>query len=323
MRGGKAKRRFHRGPRTILCVLLMLASGCYTVPQVGRKSLMLIDFPTEIQLGMEAFEKLKEETPVSSDEEGNAMVRRVGERIARVADPDIPGADWEFVLFEDDTPNAFALPGGKVGVNTGLLPIAENDAGLATVLGHEIAHVAARHGAERMSRGIVLGIAGSAVSGAVSDRDRSERDLVMLAYGIGTALAISLPFSRQAEYEADRIGLIYMARAGYDPREALAFWRRMMAHAREEGTARIPEFLSTHPMDEHRIAHLEELIPYAEEIYRNAVGIESSGPVPAFEPPVARGVPAREAAPVRALLPAAVRALPVVRARPLPPGAAR
>ncbi len=241
-------------------VLLTLLSACASAPETGRSQILLIDQAQEAKLGFQTFEQLKRKTPISHDQHQTQQLQRVGKRVAAVAR--LPHAKWEFVLFDDKSANAFALPGGKVGVYTGLLPITQNEAGLATVIGHEVAHAIARHGTERMSQAILIQAGGSALSAALGSSTQFTKDLAMQAYGLGTQVAVSLPYSRTQELEADHLGLLYMARAGYDPREAIAFWRRFQAYGQQHG-GKPPEFLSTHPMDSRRIAQLERLMPQA------------------------------------------------------------
>jgi len=189
----------------------------------------------------------------------------VGGRIATAVGRDLPGAKWEFVVFDaPETVNAFALPGGKVGVYTGLLKLAETDDELAVVIGHEIAHVTARHGSERMSKGLAAAVLGAALE--VATEESRNRNLILTAYGIGAG-GTMLKFSRDNESEADYIGIRYAAKAGYDPHAAIDFWRKM---AREEKGARLPAFLSTHPTDTKRIADLEKAIPGAQPLYEAA-----------------------------------------------------
>jgi predicted Zn-dependent protease len=246
---------------TLFAAILCALCSCATVPETGRTQLLLIHSAQEMQLGLTEFEKIKQTTPVSRDAELNAMVQRVGKRIAAVAP--LANAQWEFVLFDDPkTVNAFCLPGGKVGIYTGILHITQTEAGLATVIGHEVAHAVARHGAERISQGLLLEMGGQALDAAMAQNAAKTRSMVMAAYGLGGAVGVALPHSRMQELEADRIGLIYMARAGYDPREAVEFWRRFAAYSQPHG-GRTFEFLSTHPVDERRIAQLESLLPHA------------------------------------------------------------
>ena len=225
-------------------------------------------------MGRDAFTRMKASSPLSQDQNATAMVQRVGRRIAAVAD--LPKAQWEFVLFSNSQANAFCLPGGKVGVYSGLLPITLNEAGLATVLAHEVAHAVAHHGAERISRVLAIQGLGIAVISQMNNVNSNTRNLLYAAYGLGTTLGTELPHSRLQESEADEIGLIYMARAGYHPEEAIRFWERFAEHNRQQGS-RVPWFLRTHPLDEERISNLRRLMPKALLQYR---------PRPAGEDPV-------------------------------------
>jgi len=250
-------------------VLVVVAAGlvtaCSTVPETGRSRVLLTSPQMEAEQGALAFNDIKRKQRVSNNSTANVQVQRVGKRIARVVE--VPYAKWEFVVFDDSTPNAFALPGGKVGVNTGLLPITKTDTGLAVVIAHEVAHVTARHGGERMSQGMLTSIGGMALDvglGVGAGMGPGARQAVLGAYGVGTQVGVMLPFSRTHEYEADRLGLLYMARAGYDPREAIAFWQRMAAASEKEGSSGgIPEFLRTHPVDQKRIEALQKMMPAA------------------------------------------------------------
>lgn len=249
-----------------LLLSLLLLSGCLTVPETGRRQVMLISTSQEMQLGLSAFQQMKKETPVSRDPAVNAMVQRVGRRIAAVAE--LPGAQWEFVVFDSKQANAFCLPGGKVGIYTGILPITKDEAGLATVIGHEIAHAVARHGAERVSEGILLQTGGGLLGASLSSADPRTQVLVMTAYGIGAKVGRELPHSRGQESEADHIGLIYMARAGYDPAAAVGFWQRFADHSRSQGGGGTPAFLRTHPLDTVRIQQIQHWLPEAKANFR-------------------------------------------------------
>jgi predicted Zn-dependent protease len=253
-----------------LMILLLFLGGCATVPETGRQQLRLISAAEEVQLGLRSFEQLKKELKVSKDARAQAMVEKVGRAIAAVAP--LPDAQWEFVLFESPEANAFCLPGGKVGVFTGLLPITQDEAGLATVLGHEIAHAVARHGAERLSHELLRQAGGQVLAASISHADPRARQLATVAYGLGTQIGAILPYSRLHESEADHLGLLYMARAGYDPRAAIAFWQRFAEYNRRQGGAAMPAWLRTHPLDETRIRQLEEWMPQALAEYERAKG---------------------------------------------------
>lgn len=256
--------RFRQPLLLVSAALLLIAVGCYTVPETGRKSLNVLPAGQEMQLGFAEFEKMKKNVPISQDAQVNALVKQVGERIAAVAP--LPGAQWEFVVFDSPEANAFCLPGGKVGVYTGILPITKDEAGLATVIGHEVAHAVARHGGERISQGLGLQVAGAALGVATAGSEYGA--LISLAYGMGAQLGVALPHSRAQESEADRIGLIYMARAGYDPAAAVQFWQRFADYNRQRGGDAGAWFLRTHPLDEKRIADLQQWMPEAKAQYR-------------------------------------------------------
>ena len=254
----------------LTAVLVLALSACATVPETGRSQLLLISPEQESQLGLTEFEKLKGSSRISQDAEQRAQVESVGKRISAVAP--LANAQWEFVLFDDpNTANAFCLPGGKVGIYTGILAVTQTEGGLATVMGHEVAHAVARHGAERVSQGLIVERGGQVFEKALQTQPGPTRQLVLKAYGVGATYGVILPYSRKHELEADRLGLMYMARAGYDPREAVEFWKRFGAHTAKQGESP-REFLSTHPLDETRIAQLESLMPQAIAEYEKAKG---------------------------------------------------
>lgn len=249
----------------IVFVLAALLISCETTSVTKRSQLILIPEAQEIALGLTAYRQVLSESKVSTDPEKTAMLRRVGERIAAVANQ--PDYKWEFNLIEDDKQvNAFALPGGKVAVYTGILPLTQTEAGLATVLSHEVSHATARHGGERMTTGLLaqLGMVALDVGLAMKGQDPNTIKALNAAYGAGAQVGVLLPFSRKQESEADKIGLIYMAKAGYDPKEALHFWERMSKVKKESP----PEFLATHPSDETRIKQIKKWLPEAEKEYR-------------------------------------------------------
>ena len=253
----------------VTAVAVATLTACTTAPETGRPQLILIDPAQETNLGFQAFRDMKRKKPIVTSGSQAKQLQRAGKRIAAVVK--VPQAQWEFVLFKDpDSANAFALPGGKVGVYTGILPITKNEAGLATVIAHEIAHVTTRHGAERMSQSMLIDVGGSVLSSAVGKGAGGfSHNVIMQAYSLGTAVGIALPYSRKQESEADHVGLLYMARAGYDPRQAVAFWQRFAEYGRKRGSERL-EFLSTHPLDKIRIVALKRLMPEALQEYKRA-----------------------------------------------------
>lgn len=248
-----------------LLVLLMLGiAGCYTVPETGRSS-FIIPMGDDVSLGATAFADIKAKEKVSQDPAVNARIQRIGKRIAQSVGNALPGAVWEFVVFDaPDTVNAFALPGGKVGVYTGLINLAGSDDEIAIVMGHEIAHVTARHGAERMTQDAAVAVGGVLLD--TTTKDKKSHDLLMASYGLASAGGL-LAFSRSHESEADYIGIRYAAKAGYDPRAAVTFWQKM---AKASGGAKVPVFLSTHPTNERRISDLEKWMPEVLPLYNAA-----------------------------------------------------
>lgn len=246
-------------------VLGVVGAGCTTVPVTGRSQFNIMSPKEEMTLGLSEFDKMKKQVPVSKDPQLNALVQKVGRRIAEVAKADMPDAQWEFVVFESKEANAFCLPGGKVGIYTGILPITKDEAGLATVIGHEVAHAVARHGGERMSTAMGLQVLGVGVSAAT--RESKYRDLINTGYGLGSQLGVALPHSRFQEAEADKIGLRYMALAGYRPAAAVEFWQRFGEYNRANG-GNTAWFLRTHPTDQQRVENLRKLLPEAEAVYR-------------------------------------------------------
>jgi metalloendopeptidase OMA1, mitochondrial len=249
-------------PRSLRRLLLVLAivAGCAKTPFTNRSQLILVSPDEEMKLGAQAFKQVLAKERVVKDGTVTRSVLEVGQRLARAANR--PEFKWEFAVLEDrKQANAFALPGGKVAVYTGILPVAQTTNGLAVVLGHEIAHVLARHGAERMSQGLVTQAGGSLLGAFFGGG--ATANAVMAAYGLGAQLGVLLPYSRTQESEADHIGLLLMARAGYDPREALAFWKRM---EKASGGSQ-PEFLSTHPSHGTREEQIQAWLPEALRYY--------------------------------------------------------
>lgn len=250
----------------VLFLSIAIFIGCSVVPVTGRREFTGLVSPSqEMQLGLTSFDQLKKETPISKDPAANALVQKVGKRIASVAE--LPNAQWEFVVFDSKEANAFCLPGGKVGIYTGILPITQDEAGLATVIGHEVAHAVARHGAERMSEAAALQAVGSVGGAAVQQKYGVNPEVFSAAYGAATKVGRELPHSRKQESEADHIGLVYMARAGYNPTAAVAFWQRFADYNKKAGGSAGPAFLRTHPLDDVRIEQLKQWLPEAQNQY--------------------------------------------------------
>jgi predicted Zn-dependent protease len=258
-----------------LSVFLLLLASCSEVAITGRKQLNLVPDTVINSLSFQQYNEFISQAKLSTDASQSRMVKDVGARLQKAVEQycaennlsdRIAGYQWEFNLIEDASVNAWAMPGGKVVVYTGLLPLAQNDAGLAVVMGHEIAHVIARHGAERMTQGLIVELGGAALSSALNKYPAQTKDLFTKSYGIGTQVGVLLPYSRVQETEADRLGLIFMAMAGYNPNEAVDFWQRMAAS--KQGQAQPLEILSTHPADTTRINNIKKLIPEAMRYYR-------------------------------------------------------
>jgi predicted Zn-dependent protease len=246
--------------------------ACSTVPMTGRKQLTLLPQSQLMRMSLDSYQQVLREEQLSQDREKVEMVRRAGQNLARAAEQYLRDNGlstdqyaWEFNLIQnDDTINAWCMPGGKVAVYTGILPITRDETGLAVVMGHEIAHAIANHGNERMSQSMAVQLGSVALSEALSKQPEKTRNIFLSSYGVATQVGAMLPYSRLHEREADTIGLNLMAMAGYDPRQAIPFWQRMAA----QGGGRPPEFLSTHPGPESRMENLRQHLPKAMELYR-------------------------------------------------------
>lgn len=262
--------------RVILLVsfAVLFFISCSTVPLTGRKQLNLISNSEMMAMSYQQYDQFLNENKKSTSQEQTAMVQRCGKRIQQAVEQyfaqnnmsdHLQGYQWEFNLIEDPQVNAWCMPGGKVVVYTGLLPVAQNETGLAVVMGHEIAHAVAEHGNERMSQQLLQQVGGTALAVAMKDKPQQTQALWLGVYGVGTQVGAILPYSRLHESEADRLGLIFMAMAGYDPNAAIDFWQRMAAS--KTGGAP-PEILSTHPSDATRIAKLKSQLPEAMQYYK-------------------------------------------------------
>jgi metalloendopeptidase OMA1, mitochondrial len=239
------------------------SSEKFVNPETGRKSHVGMSADQEAALGFQSYQQvLQQSATIDSGSELDA-VRRVAERLEAATGQAGSQFDWRVSLIRDDKVNAFCLPGGKIVVYTGIIPVAQNEAALATVLGHEMAHATSRHGAQRVLQQNLTSIALTGVAASLSDMDYDKQRMMMGALGAGAQFGVLMPFGREHESEADHIGLIYVARAGYDPQESLRFWERMES----ANSAQPPEFLSTHPSHGTRIQQLQAWMPEAMKEY--------------------------------------------------------
>jgi len=271
--------------------LTFLAAACASVPYTGRRQLLLVSEGGEIATASRAFEELKRRYPVCQDPVVIDLVNRVGSRIAAAINR--PDYHWEFVALENpQEANAFCLSGGKVGIFTGILKYTQDEAGLATVISHEAAHVLARHAGERQSQMMLAQLGSLGLSLGLGGVSPLAGQAIAQGYGLGTHYGILLPYSRAQELEADQIGMILMAKAGYDPALALDFWRRMMAD--RENQAEPPQFLSSHPRDRKRLRAMAEFLPRAEDFYLPAT-LAPNPPLILTPPPVSPTPPPKSA----------------------------
>lgn len=242
--------------KIFILILISFIISCSRTPVSGKKALLLTSSNSENEQGAEAYQEILGKEKVVTGTAQARMVEEIGRKIAAVANQ--ADFQWEFKTLQSDEPNAFCLPGGKVAIYTGIFKYAQNEAGLATIMGHEIGHAIARHGGQRMSQQMIanVGMAGLAAVG-LSKMDNTKKALAIAALGAGVTYGVMLPFSRSHETEADEIGLVLMAKAGYDPSESVNFWDRFS----KAGGKSPPEFLSTHPGSEKRREHLRSLLP--------------------------------------------------------------
>jgi predicted Zn-dependent protease len=256
--------------KVLLCIF---CAGCAIVPITGRRQLSFVPQSQLLSLSNDNYKQVIKDSKISTSADQTQMVVAVGKKIAASAETfmrenkmeaDLKNYQWEFNLIDDPkTVNAFCMPGGKIVVYTGILAITQNESGLAAVVSHEVAHAIANHGGERMSQQLLVQLGEVGLSKAIAEKPEKTKQIMMLAYGAGTNLGVLLPYSRSHESEADHIGLILMARAGYNPEDAIQLWERMS----QLSTVKQPEFLSTHPATQKRIEDLRKELPEALKYY--------------------------------------------------------
>jgi predicted Zn-dependent protease len=256
-----------------LLIAALLIQSCSVVPLTGRRQLSLVSDADMLSTSFVQYDHFLKENSLSTNSAQANMVKEVGRRLQNGVttyfaqnnlSQDLNGFAWEFNLIENKEVNAWCMPGGKVVVYSGILPITQDETGLAVVVGHEIAHAVAKHSSERMSQALVAQLGGQTLGAALRQKSQQTQQIWMSVFGVGVQLGAVLPYNRLQEGEADHLGLIFMAMAGYDPNGAIEFWQRMSQNA----GARPPEFLSTHPSDENRIQKIKSEIPEAMKYYR-------------------------------------------------------
>lgn len=258
----------------LLIAVIIMFGSCSKVPITGRRQLNLVSSSQVMTLSFDSYKQVMKENKISNNVAWTNMVKNCGVRIQKAVETymaqknlqkQLQGFQWEFNLIESETVNAFCMPGGKVAFYTGIMPLCKDEIGVAVVMGHEIAHAIANHGGERISQGLLQQMGGVALSVALKEKTESTQQLALAAYGAGSNVIGILPYSRLHESEADKMGIIFMAMAGYDPREAPKFWERMAALNKGSKPA---EFLSTHPSDKTRIDNLNKEMPEALKYYK-------------------------------------------------------
>jgi predicted Zn-dependent protease len=251
-----------------LSLLAVLISACSSVVLTGRKQLLLVSDADVLSMSATAYKQFVDSVPASKNVTQTALVKKVGVNISQAVEnylktngleAEVANLKWEFALVKDTSVNAFCMPGGKVVFFEGILPMTKTEAGMAVVMGHEIAHAVAKHANERMSQQMAAQFGSGIADMLLSNKSAATRQTINILYGLGAQVGVILPYSRKHEYEADRLGLIFMAMAGYDPNEAVAFWERMSANSKGSNF----EFMSTHPSDEKRIANMKAALPEA------------------------------------------------------------
>ncbi len=251
-----------------LSLLAVLVSACSSVVLTGRKQLLLVSDADVIAMSATAYKQFVDSVPASKNTVQTALVKKVGVNISQAVEnylktngleSEIANLKWEFALVKDTSANAFCMPGGKVVFFEGILPMTRTEAGMAVVMGHEIAHAVAKHANERMSQQMAAQFGSSIADMLSANKSAATRQTINVLYGLGAQVGVILPYSRKHEYEADHLGLIFMAMAGYDPNDAVTFWERMMANSKGSNF----EFTSTHPSEENRIANMKAVLPEA------------------------------------------------------------
>lgn len=261
-----------------ISILFLMLSSCSSVPLTGRKQVLLVSDQEVLTLSLQEYGEFMKTAPKSTDKANTALVNKVGRNIANAVESYLKANGmesmlseyaWEFNLVKSPEVNAFCMPGGKIVVYEGILPITKDETGLAVVLGHEVAHAVAKHANERMSQQMLQQYGGAALGVALSGTSGTVQNVANSVYGLGAQYGVMLPYSRKQELEADKLGLIFMAMAGYNPQEAEGFWTRM---SNKSGGASVAEFQSTHPSDETRIKKIRESLPEAMKYYKGSAG---------------------------------------------------
>jgi predicted Zn-dependent protease len=253
-------------------LLLVFVMACATVPLTGRKQFTIIPADQMLSLSADSYSAVLKESKLSTNQKYITSIRTVGQNLTAAVkqylkqnglESTIEGYQWQYNVIVSDELNAWCMPGGQIAFYEGIIPVCQDDNGVAVVMGHEIAHAIAKHGNERMSQQLIIQLGGVALSEALKTQKETAQQLALLAFGVGTQLGITLPYSRAHEAEADELGLYFMAMAGYDPQKAPVFWERMQS----QSTGRMPEFLSTHPDPANRIKNMQKNMPKALEYY--------------------------------------------------------
>jgi len=256
----------------VLVSIIIIIQACGTVPLIGRKQMNLLPESNMVEMSLTNYSQFLSENKLSTNAAETNIVKRVGAKMSAAVEKylkengfadRVSDFKWEFNLVENNEPNAWCMPGGKVVFYTGILPLAKNDAGVAVVMGHEIGHAVARHGNERMSQQMIAQFGSTALSELIKTKPEQTQAIYQTVFGLGAQYGVMLPYSRVQEYEGDKLGLIFMSIAGYNPNEAIEFWQRMAANS----SGKMPEFLSTHPVEQNRIDAIKAFLPEAMKYY--------------------------------------------------------